>query len=83
VRVRGKSGIVATKQSERRKMKINDLPRGKYTAVLDLRKNGALRLKGEIVEDEDGNKHLITHESPKRSYAPNTVVLWHRKEVKK
>ena len=63
-------------------MKINDLSTGQYTLAIRLRKNGELRrLKGKIVERK-GEKFFITHSSPKKSFASNTRVTWHRKEVK-
>ena len=61
-------------------MKVKDLSTGKYTLTIRLRNDGELRrLKGKVVEIK-GEKHFITHRSPKKSFAPNTQVIWHRKE---
>ena len=61
-------------------MKVKDLSTGEYTLVIRLRNSGELRrLKGEVVEIK-GEKYFITHRSPKKSFAPNTQVIWHRKK---
>jgi len=61
--------------------KIKDLPEGRYRVTLNLRNQGELRVRGEIIEDRGGNRHLHTQNSPKRSFAPNTNVSWFREEV--
>ncbi len=60
-------------------MKISDLASGQYNLTLSLRKGEEIKTKGKIVYSKDGQKHFIARCSPKRSFAPDTIVVRYRK----
>jgi hypothetical protein len=63
-------------------MKISDLPTGKCSVNLFLRKSGKTTRSHGIVVEKKSSKCLITRQSPKKSYGPGTQVLWYRKVVR-
>ncbi len=60
-------------------MKISDLASGQYDLTLSLRKGEEIKAKGKIVYSRDNKKHFIARCSPKRSFAPNTIVVRYKK----
>ncbi len=60
-------------------MKISDLASGQYNLTLSLRNGEEIKTKGKIVYSKDGQKHLVARCSPKRSFAPNTIVVRYKK----
>ncbi len=64
------------------KTRIGDLAAGRYDFTLLLRRGERVRVRGEVMRNRNGEKHFVARCSPKQSFAPNTEVLQHKKEVK-
>lgn len=60
---------------------VGDLPTGRCRVTLQLRKQGELTARGEIIENKNRRKHFYTRNSPVKSFSPETVVLKYRKEA--
>lgn len=62
--------------------RIGDLAVGRYDLTLSLRRQGTVRVRGEVVRNKNGGKHFLARCSPKQSFAPNTKVVQFKREVK-
>ena len=64
------------------KTTIGNLMVGRYDLILLLRRKEKVRVRGEVTENSNGEKHFVARCSPKQSFAPNTEVVQVKREVK-
>lgn len=57
-------------------MKVKDLCPGQCCLKLSFRNGEKKRVEGVVIISKNGEKNLVVHSSPEKSYGPGTKVDW-------